>query len=73
MQLSNFLAIDNHSRSAECLAFLLRPFNLAEDLGVLSLLPLPDCAENVVAEPDGSVAMAYKDQIDKLAFKIAAV
>jgi len=35
--------------------------------------PLPDCAENVVAEPDGSVAMAYKDKINKLAFKIAAV
>ena len=35
--------------------------------------PLPDCDEIVVAEPDWSVAMAYRDQINKLAFKIAAV
>jgi hypothetical protein len=35
--------------------------------------PLPDRDEIVVAEPDASVAMAYKDQINKLAVKIAAV
>jgi hypothetical protein len=35
--------------------------------------PLPNCAEKVVAEPAGSVAMAYRAKINNLAFKIAAV
>src|SRR5262249_18894707 len=40
---------------------------------LVSEKPLPNCAESVVAEPIGPVAMAFRDQMSKLAEKIGAV
>jgi hypothetical protein len=44
-----------------------------EAAGLVRDKPLPNCAESVVAEPTGSVAMAFREQISKLAPKIGAV